>query len=77
MESGLGKLARAAFTLIEIVMAVAIIALLTASIVPGLLRPRRRTRPVHVLIFLKVVLTELAIEVVASTPATYHAPCLM
>jgi prepilin-type N-terminal cleavage/methylation domain-containing protein len=48
MESGLGKFTRAAFTLLEIVMAVAIITVLTASMVPGLLLPRRRTRPIHV-----------------------------
>jgi type II secretory pathway pseudopilin PulG len=45
----LGKFTRAAFTVVEIVMAFAVIAVLTVSIVPGLLRPRKRTRAIHVL----------------------------
>jgi prepilin-type N-terminal cleavage/methylation domain-containing protein len=49
MGSNLDKFTRAAFTLVEIMMAVAVIAVLTASIVPGLLRPRKRTRSLHVL----------------------------
>jgi prepilin-type N-terminal cleavage/methylation domain-containing protein len=49
MGSNLGKFARAAFTVVEIMMAVAVIAVLTASIVPGLLRARKRTRSIDVL----------------------------
>jgi prepilin-type N-terminal cleavage/methylation domain-containing protein len=49
MGSNLGKFTRAVFTLVEIMMAVAVIAVLTASIVPGLLRPRKRIRSIDVL----------------------------
>jgi prepilin-type N-terminal cleavage/methylation domain-containing protein len=49
MEWNLGKFVRAAFTVVEMMMAVAVIAVLTASIVPGLLRPRKRTRSIDVL----------------------------
>ena len=42
------KFARAACTLVEIVIVIAIIALLAASAVPGFLRSRKRSQTAHV-----------------------------
>ena len=42
------KLARAACTLVEIVIVIAIIALLAASALPGFLRARKRSQTTHI-----------------------------
>ena len=47
--------ARAAFTLVEIMIVVAIIALLAATIVPGILRARKRAQATRVLEDLRLI----------------------
>ena len=42
------KFARAACTLVEIVIVIAIIALLAASALPGFLRARKRSQTMHI-----------------------------
>jgi len=48
------KFARAACTLVEIVIVIAIIALLAASALPGFLRARKRSQTAHILNHLRL-----------------------
>ncbi len=48
MSFGRTKFARAACTLVEIVIVIAIIAVLAASALPGFLRARKRSQTTHI-----------------------------